>query len=259
MPFKKGYTPWNKGKRHSEETRRKISESNMGRVVSEETRKKVSRGNKKRWQDPEFHQAMSDKHKGKTVPKEVREKMSESHKKRIFGEERKEQLDNARKRRKFDLDTRIRMSKSGKAKWRKKSYREFTLENNRGLFRKDMVQPYTYISRVAPNKLEERVLAIVPNCVKYVGNGKLWISVANGNKNPDFVVHPLSKTKKVIEVFGDYWHKKKEEKSVIEAYQQVGIECMVIWEHDVHENIREVQEKVNHFTGYKQGKAGELH
>ncbi|MHA1737884.1 MAG: NUMOD3 domain-containing DNA-binding protein [Candidatus Heimdallarchaeota archaeon] len=40
--FKKGQTPWNKGKKHSEETRKKISQRAKGRIISQEHRKKIS-------------------------------------------------------------------------------------------------------------------------------------------------------------------------------------------------------------------------
>ena len=41
-----GHVPWIKGVGHTEETRKKISESSKGRKVSEETRKKLSWANK---------------------------------------------------------------------------------------------------------------------------------------------------------------------------------------------------------------------
>lgn len=44
--FKKGHVPWNKGKHHSIETRRKISEAQKGRKHSEETKRKMSESHK---------------------------------------------------------------------------------------------------------------------------------------------------------------------------------------------------------------------
>jgi len=231
----------------------KISIAKMGHKHSQKTIEKIKKKALKRNKNPDFIKKISDAHKGYKMPIEQKEKISQALKKIPFTNKKKKQLEEARKKRKFDLDTRVKMSKASKKKWKNKEYREHMLKNNKGLFRKGTVQPYTYINRVVPNKLEEKVLTIVPSCVKYVGNGKLWISVINGNKNPDFVVRPFSETKKIIEVFGDYWHKKKEEKSIIETYQQVGIKCMIVWEHEIHENIRDVQEKINCFTDYKQG------
>ena len=58
-----------KGKKHSEETRRKISESHKGKILSEETKRKLSEANKG-----------NTYHKGKKHSEETRIKMSESHK-----------------------------------------------------------------------------------------------------------------------------------------------------------------------------------
>ncbi len=40
--FKKGQTPWNKGKKHSAETRKKMSDKAKGKLISESHRKKIS-------------------------------------------------------------------------------------------------------------------------------------------------------------------------------------------------------------------------
>lgn len=62
---RKGRSSWNKGKpgvqKHSEETRRKISELGKGKIISEETRRKISEAKK-----------------GKTHSEETRRKISQS-------------------------------------------------------------------------------------------------------------------------------------------------------------------------------------
>ena len=96
----------NAGKHHSEEHRRKISESHKGRTFSEEHRRKISEANKGRTSPrkgvtlseetrrkmSEAHQnisddtrrKMSESHKGKHLSKETRRKMSEAHKRKKF-------------------------------------------------------------------------------------------------------------------------------------------------------------------------------
>lgn len=58
---------------------------------------------------------------------------------------------------------------------------------------------------------------------RYVGNGQVIL----GNKNPDFI--NTNGQKKVIEFFGEYWHKPEDEEIKREIYQQYGFSMLVIW------------------------------
>lgn len=55
MPFKKGQTPWNKGRHHTVETKRKISNRLKGRLLGvskpQSVKKKMSRSAKLSWSD----------------------------------------------------------------------------------------------------------------------------------------------------------------------------------------------------------------
>jgi|AntAceMinimDraft_18_1070375.scaffolds.fasta_scaffold03807_15 group I intron endonuclease len=75
------------GKKHSEETKRKMSESNKGQKRSEETKKRLS----------ESHKGKITWMKGKKHTEETKKKMSESHKDKKFTEEHKRKLCEARK------------------------------------------------------------------------------------------------------------------------------------------------------------------
>lgn len=50
------------------ETRRKISEANIGKIASIETKEKMSMAHKKRWQNPEYREKMGRKFVGKNNP-----------------------------------------------------------------------------------------------------------------------------------------------------------------------------------------------
>jgi len=79
---KKGQLPWITGGKHSEETKKKMSESHKGKTISKETRKKFSYYRKGRKHSEETKNKMSESHKGHpyhNVPqsKEQRKKHSE--------------------------------------------------------------------------------------------------------------------------------------------------------------------------------------
>jgi hypothetical protein len=53
----------------SEETRKRISESNKGQKRTEEARRKMSEAQKKRYEDPEERSKIGDRSKGKNIQK----------------------------------------------------------------------------------------------------------------------------------------------------------------------------------------------
>lgn len=95
------------------------------------------------------------------------------------------------------------------------------------------------------NKLENRLEKILIDLnlnFKYVGNRKYWIN----RFNPDFVD---IKNKRIIELFGDYWHrntKHKDRLRIIE-YKKRGFKTLIIWQHDF-KNINKLNTKIISFT-----------
>ncbi len=81
-----------KGCKHSEESKRKMGESQKGHGVSEETRKKISVRNKGKSRSEEAVRNISEAHKGLKVSEETRRKMSESQKGHIVSEETRKKL-----------------------------------------------------------------------------------------------------------------------------------------------------------------------
>ena len=69
-----------KGKTHREDTKRKMSESRKGKHHSEETKKKLSESNKGKTLSEEHSRKLSEAHKGNHHSEETRRKMSEAHK-----------------------------------------------------------------------------------------------------------------------------------------------------------------------------------
>lgn len=79
----------------------------------------------------------------------------------------------------------------------------------------------------SPNKLEQKVLKMLePYGWEFVGDGQVWIV----GKNPDFIHR---ESKRLIEVFGDYWHKLEEVQERIDHFAKYGWQCEVVWESEI--------------------------
>lgn len=93
--------------------------------------------------------------------------------------------------------------------------------------------------RVKPNKLEKSLDKLLqrlfPNQYKFVGDGEFILA----SKCPDFV--NIAGQKKIIEVFGDYWHgeertgvsDRQHAQERIDLFAKYGYQTLIIWERDL--------------------------
>lgn len=95
-----------------------------------------------------------------------------------------------------------------------------------------------------PNNLEKFFNKRTPEYVKYVGDFSLWIKTKDGIRNPDFIIKGQDK---VIEIFGDYYHKGENPQDKIKEYAKVGWNCKVFWEHEIYDNTEKVLNEVLNF------------
>jgi hypothetical protein len=156
--------------------------------------------------------------KGKELPVEYKEKLSQIHKQMVEEGKQKNLF-------KVGFDSR----------------RIKTQFNNNPEQRKKAIK--SLIKR--PNKKEKLLYSILqsnfPNEWKYIGNGKILI----GRFNPDFI--NCNGKKKIIELFGDYWHKNDNSNDRIEYYKKYGFSTLIIWEKEL-ENIENVVNKIKVFN-----------
>ena len=99
--------------------------------------------------------------------------------------------------------------------------------------------------KTKPEKYLEKILnLIIFNQYKYVGDGKIFIA----RFVPDFI--NCNGQKKIIEMYGDYWHNrpevKKRDKCRIKTYAKYGYKTLIIWEHEL-KNIEMVIAKLLEF------------
>lgn len=113
-----------------------------------------------------------------------------------------------------------------------------------------------------PNKVEALLLGLSPDLI-YTGNQVYWrfLPRLGRNKNPDFLVpgpdpeNPRSGITKVVEVFGDFWHSRMmtgkapfdHEQELLEAYAEVGLRCLIVWEGELKRDPEGVRVRLQEF------------
>jgi len=99
-----------------------------------------------------------------------------------------------------------------------------------------------HIRPTKPEIIISQLLEVVcPNQYKYTGDGAIII----GGKCPDFT--NVNGKKKVIELFGNYWHKGENPQVKIDKYAEFGFDCLVIWEHEL-KNCNNVMVRIRDFN-----------
>ena len=204
---------------HSEEAKSKISEAFSGEKhplwgthPSEESREKMSKS----------HKGQIPWNKGKTFSEEYRKKLSESHKGIFPSEETKKKLSEVRKGhpgymkgKKHSEEARRKMSLAGKGRKKSDEHLKKIMQSN----------------GMKPSKPElelgDLLTEIFPGEYRYVGNGEFVI----GGKCPDFI--NVNGKKKIIELFGDYWHRGENPQDRIDVFKPFGFETIVIWESEL--------------------------
>lgn len=108
-----------------------------------------------------------------------------------------------------------------------------------------------------PNNPEKILIKLLqklfPNQWRYVGNGSFWLTSGGQHINPDFV--NTDGQKKVIEMFGDYWHgeektgrvKEEEEQQRIDCFTKLGYQTLIIWEKELT-NTEKLMKKIVDFN-----------
>jgi len=239
------------------EYRENISKQRKKQWQNTEFRESMSKQRKEQWQDPIFRDKMAKQSKAiwqdpirrDMVSKQWRElwqdpmyKENISKRMKIIWEDT-EYRDNQSKQRKVrgkDPEFRKNISKQSKERWQNPKFREKMLKAN----------------TKTPNKPETIINMITSGDIQYTGNRAFWRKIrilVNGEyvekyKNPDFKIKGQNK---VIELYGDYWHKNDNPDDLIEAYKEAGLDCLIIWEHEL-KDVDSVLIRIGEFIGQEQ-------
>jgi len=252
------------GHHHSDETKSKLSESKKGDnnpMKRPEVRKKNSEAKKGKTYEEMYgveiaetkKQKMSvwmkennpfrgEKHSNKTrakISKNTKGKNKGKTLEELFGIEKaaevKKKASERMKGNKINVgrhcseEKRDKISKSNKGKPKSESHIKNWLKANK-------IKPNN-----AERSLNNILQSILPNEYKLNVSGDVTIIAG---KIPDFI--NVNGQKKLIEVFGDYWHQNDNPQDRIDFFKQYGWDCLVIWEHEL-KNIEEVINKILNF------------
>ena len=272
---RKGQTSSMKGKKHSEASKKKMSEAGKGRIVSEATKKKmseriISAETRKKLSEriisAETRKKISLAHKGRKYPdrivsQETRKKMGKSHKGKIKSEETRKKLSLAHKGRKYpdrivSQETKKKISDANSTPERKAKQRQVL---------RDMRHNQT--SPTVPESIIMKILT--DDGIKYKFNTHVdYLTPENKHrkKEIDFLIKP----RKIIE-FNGYRHydsrnfksndmvthhnklKKcqdiwDEENTVLNQIKKEGYRILIIWDMDLKKDIENISKKILKFA-----------
>jgi hypothetical protein len=108
-------------------------------------------------------------------------------------------------------------------------------------YQRKMGKAFDLKSNRSELKLGKVLNKLYPNEYKYVGDFRFFL----GGKNPDFM--NVNGQKKLIELYGDYWHKKGSERIRIDHFKQYGFNTLVIWEHELKESRLDLRRRLIDF------------
>lgn len=255
------------GSKHTAETRAKMSASRKGHPTSAETRAKMSEAMKGKTHTPEARAKISAAAIRQMASPLMRAKLSAAKIGKTLSAEHRASIGAAGKGRTPSAETRARISaaKKGSGNGRKLSKKTCLKmsASRRGLKRSAETRLKMSVSRkmnfldpaycskmkkawgMKPNKPETFLTGLLeemfPGEWEYTGDFRFMI---NG-KNPDFV---NSDRNKVIEFFGDYWHRDRatpEERAAV--FAPFGYKTLVIWESEL-KNMKAVVNRIAEFA-----------
>lgn len=114
----------------------------------------------------------------------------------------------------------------------------------------DFVKKQIEARHTLPNNLEKEFIELLEKKLpgEYSYNGKCDLGILVDGKVPDFVC--TTGRKKVIEIFGNYWHTlpgKMLENETKQHYENNGYECLIIWESDYKNNRKKIEDLIEQF------------
>lgn len=98
-------------------------------------------------------------------------------------------------------------------------------------FAKGQIKSYTPTK--PEMKLDKLLMQLFLNQWEYVGDRTFWMRIDGRNANPDFI--NVDGQKKIIEMFGAYWHKPEEEQERMDLFAKSGYQTLIVWDYELED------------------------
>lgn len=216
--FAKGNAPWNK-KRKIDSMVEQLCACGCGGIIA------VNYNFRKRVQIYIYgHQCRGRKHTTKT--KKLMSKTALTINKATYGhlgrkhtEQSKKLISKANQGTKHSEESKRNQSEFMKCLWQSKEYAQKVFGRR---------------EKSAPEIIFEALLLEHDFPYYFVGNGQFQI----GRKNPDFL---HKQRRKIIEIYGDFFHKGQDPQDRINYFKQYGYDCLVFWASELKDSTNVIK------------------
>jgi hypothetical protein len=262
---KKGNIPWNKGKKHSKETKEKISQANKGKKRSEEVKKQMSITHKN--PSKETREKIRNANLGKNLSKETKKKISLANRGELnsfygkkHSEETKEYLRSINLGKKASTETKKLLSDINSTPERKALQKEILKKSRKNMARPNIPEKaigkileeigikVKFLQDIDYKNLENKITSKEMDIVWKNSMGNKKIIEYNGRWHfdpreyqPDQMVEHHDRKKKAHEVWD-------EEISILNQIRKAGYEILIIWQKDWKEDHENEVKKIIEFA-----------
>ena len=242
-----------KGSKLSAEHKRKISKafSERGFVEEEERKEKIRQASLARRDEiseqmtGNTHAKGNKSHRGRKLSEEHRRNLSEVSKGKPKSKAHRLALSKAHKGVKLSEAHKAGMRAAWTPEKREEVGKKHKWENLSDSAKTNILRARKHLASHKQNYAEkhlERILHGLGFPFKFVGDLKYWI----GGKCPDFV---WEEENKIIELFGNHWHKEEEVEKRINLFKEEGFDTLVIWYTDLKKKEDRVINDILSFAG----------
>ena len=223
------------GKKHTAETLEKLRIASTGKKQSPESIAKRAASLQGYRHSPETIAKMRASQKNREpISEETRERLRVSHTGYKHTPEQTRKIAEGNTGKKVSAESVERIREAVRLTWATYSDKD----------KSERVRVLLSAAANRPNKVETTLLLLLWSISldwTYTGDGSFLV----GGKSPDY----WNGDHRLIELFGDFWHKDDNPNDRIALFAEFGYQCIVIWEHEIYDDADAVKQRVIDFMG----------